>query len=206
MATNDTLARIESITDKMLKLDQNELARDAARADAIVRRTKAATERELAKAREAKAEREKEWDARKQESQVRNDELLERFGVSCPPPQAGEGPRAYERRTNALLASYLPRDHALRSVDFATLPADAHSVFTEQLRDAVGKTSLSNEHAPASGELVPRKVRDAAGTVSTIFLGRESFVKSMGRPARRVAAFRTPVDAAGRELGHYRIP
>jgi hypothetical protein len=80
--------------------------------------------------------------------------------------------------------------HDLYQVQFRQLKADALGVLEPQLLSAVVVEANNPAHVPL-GELRKVEEIDQYGQVKTIkFIGRESFVKQMGRPGRRVVKFR----------------
>jgi len=76
-------------------------------------------------------------------------------------------------------------------------------VFEKQLLPAVEQEANNPAHVPA-GELRKIEELDEYGKLRMIrFVGRESFVKAMGRPGRKVISFTTDrgrFDASGRPL------
>ena len=84
------------------------------------------------------------------------------------------------------------------------MPYDVLKIFEPQVLKACVKEYQNPNNVPL-GEIraVPRR-DPLTRTVQAIdYIGRESFVKAMGRPGRRVVSFLTPagfVDASGRGL------
>ena len=89
------------------------------------------------------------------------DETLRKIGARAPQPILGETVNHYRRETlRNLKRTFLPQNHDLYQVQFRQLPADVLQVFEPQLLQAC-----------------------------VDWIGRESFVKQMGRPGRRVKSF-----------------
>ena len=78
----------------------------------------------------------------------------------------------------------------------------ALKIFEPQVLKACVKEYQNPNNVPL-GELRKIERKDGFGNTKIEFVGRESFVKAMGRPGRRVVSFRTDqgyVDASGRGL------
>jgi len=132
------------------------------------------------------------------------DETLRKVGVRAPQPVLNQTVNEYRRETlRNLKRTFLPQTHPLYEVQFRQLKADALGILEPQLLSAVITEANNPIHVPP-GELKKVERLDQYGQVKTIdWIGRESFVKQMTRPGRRVVSFRTDhgyVDASGRGL------
>jgi hypothetical protein len=177
----------------------------ASRIDELGHRLSAAEERERREQREAKAraddaahllsrEHLMELDAHKREIQSRCDAALEPWGQRAPPPVAGEGVRAYQRRLLALAQKRLPDGHRMRQFDFTdpeSVPKDVLANFEgEVYRDAAG-AARRNDSTPSGTLREVIKIDPRNGHKVHEFYG-ECFVREMGRPGRRVLGFWSP--------------
>jgi hypothetical protein len=132
------------------------------------------------------------------------DETLRKVGARAPQPTLGQSCNDYRRETlRQLKRTFLPPAHDLYQVQYRALRSDALQALEPQLLQACVEEANNPEHVPP-GEL--RKVErvDEYGKVRCIdWVGRESFVRAMGRPGRRVISFTTDrgrFDATGRAL------
>ena len=118
------------------------------------------------------------------------DETLRKIGARAPQPVLGTTVNDYRRETlRNLKRTFLPQNHDLYQVQFRQLPADVLQVFEPQLLNACVVECNNPAHVPP-GELRKVEEIDPYGQVKTInWIGRESFVKAMGRPGRRVKSF-----------------
>jgi hypothetical protein len=122
------------------------------------------------------------------EAQAKADAVFNGFGKRAPRPLEGESLLDYRRR----LASHLkPHSTQWKGVKFSLLPEAAFSIAETQVyADATNAASTPTDLA--DGELREVTRRDPRTNITTtVFYGRESFVKGLGRPPRRVASFRT---------------
>jgi hypothetical protein len=134
--------------------------------------------------------------------QSRYDEVLRRVGSRAPDPVLGQDELTYRQEVCRMMKqTFLPRNHELFAVQMRQLRADALNAIEPQLFAAVEVEAFNPAHV-LPGELMSREVIDPYGKTTMIkFVGPECFVKSMGRPGRRVVSFNTsngPVDASGR--------
>jgi hypothetical protein len=122
------------------------------------------------------------------DAQARADTVFNGFGQRAPRPLEGELLIDYRKRLATKLKSYSP---VWKSVKFSQLPEEAFGIAEGQVyADAV--SAASNPTDLEAGELRQVTKTDPTTGVRTInFYGKESFVKQMGRPGRRVASFRT---------------
>jgi hypothetical protein len=103
-----------------------------------------------------------------------------------------ESPSRYRARLFNRLARRLPGGHDLADVradDVSAQPIvfdNFEALIIEAAKREGAKPSVEN--LPPDGTLVARHRQDDMGQRVTEFFGRESFLKSMGREGRRVAA------------------
>jgi hypothetical protein len=118
------------------------------------------------------------------------DQSLRKVGMRAPEPVLGQSVNDYRRETlRNLKRTFLPQNHPLYEVQYRQLKADALQVLEPQLLDACVKEPNNPAHVPA-GEIRKIERLDEFGKVKTIdWIGRESFVKAMGRPGRHARFF-----------------
>ena len=118
------------------------------------------------------------------------DNTLRKVGMRAPQPVLGTTVNDYRRETlRNLKRTFLPQTHPLYEVQFRQLKADALSVLEPQLLQACVVEAYNPQHVPVA-ELRKIEELDEYGKLKTIkWIGRESFVKAMGRPGRRVTSF-----------------
>jgi hypothetical protein len=130
---------------------------------------------------------------------------LSDIGFEAPTPKANQTGGNYRRSSLQHFADrFLPQLHDFAKMNYLEMPYDVLKIFEPQ----VLKACVDEYHNPNNvplGEIRAVPKRDPlTNTVSAIdYVGRESFVKQMGRAGRRVISFRTPngfVDASGRGL------
>jgi hypothetical protein len=132
-----------------------------------------------------------------------NKELSD-IGWVSPTPKADQKGGNYRRTSLQYFADHLlPQRHELAKMNYLDMPYDILRTFEPQVLKACVDEYQNPNNVPR-GELRKIERRDGYGHVRAIdFIGRESFVKAMGRPGRRVVSFRTDngfVDASGRGL------
>jgi hypothetical protein len=122
------------------------------------------------------------------DAQARADAVFNGFGQRAPRPLEGESLIDYRKRMATKLKSY---STAWKSVKFSQLPDEAFGIAEGQVySDAT--SAAANPVDLAAGELrAVTKTDPTTGVRTIVFYGKESFVKAMGRPGRRVASFRT---------------
>jgi hypothetical protein len=122
------------------------------------------------------------------DAQSRADAVFSGFGKRAPRPLEGESLIDYRKRLATNLKTHSP---VWKNVKFSQLPEEAFGIAEEQVyTDAT--TAAANPVDLEAGELrAVTKIDPATGMRSIVFYGKESFVKQMGRPGRRVASFRT---------------
>jgi hypothetical protein len=141
--------------------------------------------------------------AEKRKYQARADDALQPWGERAPMSRADETINRYRRRLADTMQRRLPEDDELRGLDLARMPQDAYDRFEAQLYPKVA-AAADRPDSTAAGELREvTRVDPRNGFKVNLFVGRESFVRQLGREGRRVVSFRTDqgfVDASGRAL------
>jgi hypothetical protein len=177
---------------------QTRITRSTGRIDNLLadieRREREAQERADAKRMMAEREQARADSERCREFQVKYDDAFRGFGVATPPPVEGERPGAYRKRLYEHLRRRLPSGHDLATTRADDIPSSAATNFETMMISAAMREALkpSAENLPRDGSLVRRERVDDMGSRSIEFLGRESFIKSMGRPGGRVLRFLDP--------------
>ena len=122
------------------------------------------------------------------DAQARADTVFNGFGQRAPRPLDGEILIDYRRR---LATKLKPHSKIWGNVKLSVLPEEAFGIAENQIyTDAT--TAATNPVDLEAGELrMVTKIDPATGVRSNVFYGKESFVKAMGRPGRRVQSFRT---------------
>jgi hypothetical protein len=122
------------------------------------------------------------------DAQAKADAVFNGFGQRAPRPLEGEALLDYRKRLATKLKAYSP---AWKTVKFSQLPAEAFGIAESQVySDAI--SAAANPIDLEAGELrAVTKTDPTTGVRTIVFYGKESFVKQMGRPGRRVASFRT---------------
>jgi hypothetical protein len=112
------------------------------------------------------------------------DEALRKVGMRAPQPTLGQTVNDYRRETlRNLKRTFLPQNHDLYQVNYRGLPADALNGFEPQLLNACVTEANNPQHVPP-GELRKVEELDEYGKLRMVkWIGQESFVKAMGRPA-----------------------
>jgi flagellum-specific peptidoglycan hydrolase FlgJ len=126
--------------------------------------------------------------------QLRYDSIFQKFGQRAPQPIADSAPPDYRRRLYAIAQTLLPSDHELAGVDPHELGPDAIIPFEAQLFEA-----LSNEAENPSSDNLPETIADSrakrevidpeTGLKTIEYRAKNSFIREMSRPARRVLRF-----------------
>lgn len=122
------------------------------------------------------------------DAQARADAVYTGFGKRAPRPLEGEALFDYRKRLATHLKTYSPmwKNVKFSRLDEETFAPIESQVYTDATSAAANPTDLD------AGELrMVTKIDPATGVRSNVFYGKESFVKQMGRPGRRVASFRT---------------
>jgi hypothetical protein len=130
-------------------------------------------------------------------------EALRNVGVRVPAPILGTTVNTYRRETlRNLKRTFLPPAHDLYRVNYRGLESDTLAIFEPQLLQAC-VTECNNPAHLEPGELKKVERLDETGRVRCIdWIGRESFVKQMTQPGRRVVSFRTHQGAVDSN-GHF---
>jgi hypothetical protein len=122
------------------------------------------------------------------DAQAKADAVFQGFGKHAPRPLEGEDVMDYRKRLAKDLKIHSPR---WSKTKFSRMDDETFGQIEEQVY-ADATTAAANPVDLEAGELrMVTKVDPATGMRSNVFYGKESFVKQMGRPGRRVAAFRT---------------
>jgi hypothetical protein len=173
--------RLDALLDRKLADSEAQLERDAA-ADRVQARVQARADAE-----------------RNRLLQARYSDAFSAFNVEVPPPIDGELPGRYRRRLFDRLVRKLPSSHELAEIRADELQSAVIDNFEPTLLSAAQAEGLrpSSENLPPSGELIARtRVDRETGEKSIDYFGRESFIKSMSRPGRRVAKIVDPRSGA----------
>jgi hypothetical protein len=122
------------------------------------------------------------------DAQSRADAVFAGFGTRAPRPLEGEGLMDYRKRLANKLKTHSSK---WKTAKLSRLDEDIFSPIEEQIyADAI--TAAANPVDLEAGELrAVTKTDPTTGVRTIVFYGKESFIKGMGRPGRRVAAFRT---------------
>jgi hypothetical protein len=122
------------------------------------------------------------------DAQSRADTVFAGFGQRAPRPLEGELLFDYRKRLATKLKGY---SQMWKNVKFSRLDEETFSPIENQVY-ADATAAANNPMDLEAGELrAVTKIDPQTGVRSIVFYGKESFVKQMGRPGRRVAAFRT---------------
>jgi hypothetical protein len=129
---------------------------------------------------------------RRSEIQSRYDDVFRKFGERAPMAVADDAPRDYRRHLFGIAQNLLPRGHEMRAFKADEIGPSAIAPMEQQLFEALSQEaetpSLAN--LPRDGSMISRtKVNPVTNARETHWLGRESFISQMMRPARRVVAF-----------------
>jgi hypothetical protein len=122
------------------------------------------------------------------DAQARADAVYQGFGKHAPRPLEGEDLLDYRKRlaTNLKMHSARWKDGKLSRLDDENFAQVESQIYDDAASAAANPVDLD------AGELrMVTKIDPTTGVRSNIFYGKESFVKQMGRPGRRVSAFRT---------------
>ena len=163
---------------------------DAARADEIgdLRKAMADQAATIAKLTAMMKPRSDEEHSAFADAQSRADMVFSGFGQRAPRPLEGESLIDYRKRLATKLKSH---STTRKNVKFARLDDDTFGI-AEAAVYADATAAAANPIDLKAGELrMVTKVDPTTGVRTNVFYGKESFVKGMGRPGRRVASFRT---------------
>jgi hypothetical protein len=121
--------------------------------------------------------------------QERADSTFQEWGFRAPAPPLGQDPEAYRRELAVMAKKQLPYGHEMRIKNLRKLPRDVFEVFEPQIFAACREAAKRPDSA-APGEIREIvKINPENGHKEITFLGREHFVKNMGRPGRLVVSF-----------------
>ncbi len=182
-----------SMTSELQRAEKRLAAMIDRRADAEEAQARAdAAERMMAEAAQAREDAE-----RRRQYQVRYADAFAAFGSLPPAPIEDERPGQYRARLFEHLRRRLPSGHelaAVRADDLSSASAQARANFEQMLLQAAtaeGATP-SVDNLPRDGSMISRVRVDAdTGERRTEWYGRESFIKQLGRPGRKVSMFLT---------------
>jgi hypothetical protein len=121
---------------------------------------------------------------------VRYDAVFGRHGVRAPQAVADEAPPVYRRRLYALGQSMLPVGHTLIDFDPRGIGPDAIIPLEAQLlqeleREGDQPTGSNRPLSPDDPRARHERV-DSMGGKTITYEAKESFIKSLGRPGRKV--------------------
>jgi hypothetical protein len=117
-----------------------------------------------------------------------NKELSD-IGFEAPTPKADQKSGHYRRTSLQHFADrFLPQLHEFAKMNYLEMPYDVLKIFEPQVLKACVKEYQNPNNVPL-GELRKIERKDGFGNTKIEFVGRESFVKAMGRPGRRVKSF-----------------
>jgi hypothetical protein len=122
------------------------------------------------------------------DAQSKADSVFMGFGKAAPRPLEGETLLNYRKR----LATHLkPHSPLWKGIKFSQLPDEAFTIAEAQVYSDAAVAAATPMDL-GDGELREVNRTDPrTGQKTNVFYGRDSFVKGMGRSARRVASFRT---------------
>ena len=180
-----------SMTSELQRAEKRLAAMIDRRADAEEAQARAdAAARMMAEREQARADSE-----RRREIQVRYADAFASHGSLVPAPVDDERPGQYRKRLFDALQRKLPGGHDLATVRSDDLVTTATRENFEQmlLQAAIAEGAKpSRDNLPRDGSMISRvRVDDDTGERRTEWYGRESFIKQLGRPGRKVSMFCT---------------
>jgi hypothetical protein len=121
-----------------------------------------------------------------------DEQIFRKIGMRAPEPKADQTILDYRRETDRMLKMMcLPQNHELYKIQWRRLEPDALTPFEPQLFAACEK-EFNNPNNVPEGQIRMTPRMDAYGKITHYdAIGRESFVKDMMRPGRRVVSWRT---------------
>jgi hypothetical protein len=110
-----------------------------------------------------------------------------RWGESPPTPNAEQSPRSYRKRVLRDMQRHLPAGHPFGAMRLRELPDEpaALDVIGSRIEDAFARSYNDPQTVP-EGQLREIRSEDHAGHKISSFVGRDSFISSMGAPCRKV--------------------
>jgi hypothetical protein len=132
------------------------------------------------------------------------DNTLQEIGSRAMQPTLGQSCNEYVRESFRMIKrTYLPPAHPLYKINMRSLDASAINPVWGELKKAAREEAYNPVTVPEGEFREIVKTDQRNGMKVHDFVGRDCFVKFMGRPGRRVVSFRThqgAVDANGRFL------
>ena len=122
------------------------------------------------------------------DAQSRADAVYQGFGKHAPRPMEGEDLMDYRKRLARDLKMHAPR---WKTAKFSRLDDETFGSIESQIYDDAINAAANPVDLEAGELRMVTKQDPTTGVRSNLFYGKEHFVKQMGRPGRRVAAFRT---------------
>jgi hypothetical protein len=119
------------------------------------------------------------------------DKTFAKLGRSAPARRADEDETNYLRRLSRVGRRYIPLSEDIAKVNFYELPPSTVPKFSELMRAAVERNILRTDNMEPGAMREAFEVDENTGAKTRIFLGADSFVKTMGRPCRRVVSIQT---------------
>jgi hypothetical protein len=129
--------------------------------------------------------------------QARADSIFQEWGFRAPQPTLGQDPEDYRRDLAVMAKKQLPYGHELRKVKLWKLPKDVFETFEPQVYSACREAAKRPDSIPPGEIREVVRINPQNGHKEIHFLGRESFVKDMGRPGRRVVSFMHRYNTSG---------
>jgi hypothetical protein len=118
--------------------------------------------------------------------QERWDATFSKLDRSCPAQRADEAQVDYLRRLSRIGRRYIPKGEQMASVNFAELPDNVVGKYSELMRQCVERNIMRTDNM-APGELRAVMITDEnTGAKHRCWVGKDSFVKAMMQPCRRV--------------------
>jgi hypothetical protein len=112
--------------------------------------------------------------------------------VRAPARRADESTTSYLRRLSRVGRKYIPAGEQIARVDFSELPDATVYKFSEVMRQAVARNVTRTDNMPPGTMRAVMVTDENTGMKIREWVGPDSFVKSMGRPCRRVVRINAP--------------
>jgi hypothetical protein len=129
--------------------------------------------------------------------QARADSVFQEWGFRAAAPTLGQDPEDYRRDLAVTAKKQLPYGHELRKVKLWKLPRDVFEVMEPQVYAACREAASRPDSVPPGEIREVVKIDPKNGHKEIHFLGRESFVRQMGREGRRVVSFMHRYNTSG---------